>query len=69
MDFDGFLVCESYLEAKMTKQPFNAKGRRAQELLKLVHTDVCGPMSTQAKGGYEYFITLSMITQDMVMCT
>ena len=29
MDFDGFLVCESYLEAKMTKQPFNAKGRRA----------------------------------------
>ena len=25
--------------------------------LKLIHTDVCGPMSTQAKGGYEYFIT------------
>lgn len=41
----------------MTKRPFNAKGRRAQELLELVHMDVCGPMSTQAKGGYEYFIT------------
>ena len=41
----------------MTKRPFNAKGRRAQELLELVHTDLCGPMSTQAKGGYEYFIT------------
>ena len=41
----------------MTKGPFNAKGRRAQELLELVHTDLCGPMSTQAKGGYEYFIT------------
>ena len=26
-------------------------------MLKLVHTDVYGPMSTQAKGGYEYFIT------------
>ena len=26
-------------------------------MLELVHTDVCGPMSTQAKGGYEYFIT------------
>ena len=25
--------------------------------LELVHTDVCGPMSTKAKGGYEYFIT------------
>ena len=29
MDFDGFLVCESCLEGKMTKRPFNAKGRRA----------------------------------------
>ena len=43
----------------MTKQPFNAKGRRAQELLRLVYTDVCGPMSTQAKGDYEYFITFT----------
>ena len=57
MDFDGFPVCESCLEGKMIKQPFNAKGRRAQELLELVHMDVCGPMSTQTKGGYEYFIT------------
>ena len=43
----------------MTKRPFNAKGRRAQELLELVHTDVCGPMSIEAKGGYEYFITFT----------
>ena len=43
----------------MTKRPFNAKGRRAQELLELIHTDVCGPMLTQVKGGYEYFITFT----------
>ena len=65
MDFDGFLVCESCLEGKMTKRPFNAKGRRAQELLELVHTDVCGPMSTQSKGGYECFITF---TDDYSRC-
>ena len=59
LDFDEFLVCESCLEGKMTKQPFNVKGRRAQELLDLVHTDVRGPMLTQAKGGYEYFITFT----------
>ena len=59
LDFDEFPICESFLEGKMTKRPFNAKGRRAQELLELVHTDVCGPMSTQAKGGYEYFITFT----------
>ena len=28
-------------------------------MLELVHTDVCGSMSTQAKGGYEYFITFT----------
>ena len=29
LDFDGFSVCESCLEDKMTKRPLNAKGRRA----------------------------------------
>ena len=59
MDFDGFPVCESCLEGKMTKQPFNSKGRRAQKLLKLVHLDVHGPMSIQVKDGYKYFITFT----------
>ena len=59
LDFDGFLVCESCLEGKMTKRHFNAKGRKAKELLELVHMNVCGPMSTQAKGGYLYFITFT----------
>ena len=57
LNFDEFPFCESCLGGKITNQPFNAKGRRAQELLELVHTDVCVPMSTQAKGGYEHFIT------------
>ena len=43
----------------MTKSPFNAKDRRAQVLLELVHLDVCGLMSNQARGGYEYFITFT----------
>ena len=28
-------------------------------MLELVHMDVCGPMSTQAKWDYEYFITFT----------
>ena len=59
MDFDEFPVCESCLEGKMTKRPFNKKGRRAQDLLELIHSDVCGPMSIQTRGGYEYFITFT----------
>ena len=43
----------------MNKRHFNAKGRRAQELLELVRMDVCGPMSTKAKGCYEYLITFT----------
>ena len=55
--FELILVCESCLEDKMTKRPFKAKGNRATKQLEFVHTDVCGPMSVQAKGKYEYFIT------------
>ncbi|WRX23198.1 Integrase [Theobroma cacao] len=50
-------VCESCIEAKMTKGPFKAKGNRMPNVLDLVHTDVCGPMNVEARGGYEYFIT------------
>ena len=59
LDFNEFPVCESYLEGKMMKMPFNAKGYKVKDLLELVHSDVCGPMSIQARGGYEYFITFT----------
>ena len=41
----------------MTKLPFKGKGERADRLLNLIHTDVCGPMSVHARGGFFYFIT------------
>ncbi|KAK0584275.1 hypothetical protein LWI29_010398 [Acer saccharum] len=41
----------------MTKRSFTTKGTRATKCLGLIHTDVCGPMNIQARGGYEYFIT------------
>ena len=50
-------VCESCLEGKMTKRPFSGKGERAKEPLQLVHSDVCGPLNVQARGGYEYFVS------------
>ena len=43
----------------MTKSPFNKKGERASDLLGLIHTDVCGPFSTLARGGYIYFVTFT----------
>ena len=41
----------------MTRRPFTAKGYRAKEQLELVYSDLCEPMTIQARGGFEYFIT------------
>ena len=43
----------------MTKDPFTGHSERANELLDLIHTDVCGPLSLDARGGYNYFITFT----------
>ena len=40
----------------MTKIPFTHKGERVNDLLGLIHNDVCGLFSTRARGGYLYFI-------------
>ncbi|XP_073121767.1 uncharacterized protein [Henckelia pumila] len=36
----------------MTKRPFLSKGERVKGPLELVHTNVCGPLNVQARGGY-----------------
>ena len=43
----------------MTNSLFSEIGERATELLKLIHTDVCGLMSTQTRGSFSYFITFT----------
>ncbi|KAJ9566729.1 hypothetical protein OSB04_002695 [Centaurea solstitialis] len=58
-DFKPFDNCESCLSGKMTKQPFNKDNERANDLLGIIHTDVCGPFSHEARGGYRYFITFT----------
>ena len=56
---ESFETCESCLLGKMTKAPFAGHGERASDLLGLIHTDVCGPISSIARGGYQYFITFT----------
>ena len=57
--FEQMDVCESCLLGKMSKTPFSGKGERASDLLGLIHSDVCGPINTQAKDGFQYFITVT----------
>ena len=58
-DLESFETCESCLLGKMTKAPFVGHNERASDLLGLIHTDVCGPISSIARGGYQYFITFT----------
>ena len=60
---DGLLesldACEPCLMGKMTKTPFSRTMERATDLLEIIHTDVCGPMSVDARGGYRYIPTFT----------
>ena len=58
-EFTSIERCESCLMGKMTKAPFTGSGERASDLLGLIHSDVCGPMSIQARRGFNYFITFT----------
>jgi GAG-pre-integrase domain len=52
-------ACKSCLRGKMTKELFSKKGQRTSDLLALIHTDVCGPMSTYTRNSDRYFITFT----------
>ena len=59
LDYESFDACEPCLMGKMTNTPFSGTMERAADLLEIIHTDVCGPMSVEAHGEYRYFLTFT----------
>ena len=59
LDYESFGTCERCLMGKMTKTPFSGTMERTTDLLEIIHTDVCGPMCVEARGGYRYFLTFT----------
>ena len=59
LDYESFEMCEQCLMGKMTKTPFSRTMKRATDLLEIIHTDLCGPMSVEARGGYRYVLTFT----------
>ena len=59
LDYESLDACEACLMAKMTKTPFSGTMERASDLLEIIHADVCGPKSVDARGGCRYFQTFS----------
>ena len=57
LDYESLETCEPCLMGNMTRTPFSGSMERATDLLEIIHTDVCGPMSVSARGGYRYFVT------------
>ena len=50
--YESLGACEPCLMGKMTKTPFSGTMERASVLLEIIHTDVCGPMTVDARDGY-----------------
>ena len=55
LDYESLGTCEPCLMGKMTKNPFFRTMERANDLLEIIHTDVCGPMSFDASVGIVIF--------------
>ena len=49
--------CESCVKGKLHKKPFQNSKRQFKVPLELVHSDVCGPISSKSLSGAKYFVT------------
>jgi len=50
--------CEGCAMGKLHRIPFpKNNNHKSTQLLELIHTDVCGPMSVESIGGSRYFVT------------
>ena len=61
LDYESFDSCEPCLLGKMTETPLFGTMERDTDLLEIIHTDVCRPMSAEAHSGYRYVLTSRMI--------
>ena len=56
LDFPDFEICTNCIKGKQTNtRRFGAN--MATDILKLIHTDICGPFPTVSWNGKQYFIT------------
>jgi transposase InsO family protein len=50
-------VCRGCALGKNAKDAFPSNDSRSKEILGLVHSNVCGPMSVPSSIGYRYYVT------------
>lgn len=50
-------TCVDCLKGKQSRFSFNNIGSRANSMLDVIHSDICGPMETTSIGGAKYYVT------------
>ena len=56
LDFSDWDVCLDCIKGKQTKHISKNPATRSSQLLKLIHTDLCGPFDAPSFGSEKYFI-------------
>ncbi|GJV11325.1 hypothetical protein Tco_1352866 [Tanacetum coccineum] len=59
IDDESFDVCVSCISGKMARKPFTHASERANDLLGIIHSDICGPFRTTSREGANYYITFT----------
>ena len=50
-------VCKGCAKGKNTKKTFPSSESKAKGILEIIHSDVCGPMSSNSLSGYAYYVS------------
>ena len=56
LDFFDFDTCIDCIKGKLPARVRKGKRDRKQDVLKIIYSDICGPISPNAMGGYRYFV-------------
>ena len=54
--FDHNEVCKGCMLDKNVKKSFPSSIKRSKEVLELIHSNICGPMSSPSLSGYLYYV-------------
>jgi hypothetical protein len=54
-DHEG--ICDGCAQGKNVKNWFSKRDNKAEGVLELIHSDVCGPMPSSSNNGYVYYVS------------
>nr|GEZ57961.1 retrotransposon protein, putative, Ty1-copia subclass [Tanacetum cinerariifolium] len=59
IDIESSGKCVSCMSGKMARKPYSHQVERAKDILRLIHTNVCGPFKIVSRQGARYFVTFT----------